>query len=159
MKLSHVLTVYCIWIIMMNILILLLLVNRFYLMINARFAIHMDLKKTVGQTHNIQSDEAGAIVHIMKKQTLVVSIASTSTIVLRLMAFNLPYEVSAFVTDHIATEMCIFLSFGSFETYYTILGREWYESKCCKCIEHAIEAKLNMEFMKMDIQAQQMEVF
>ena len=157
-KLPYVLTVYCIWIIMMNILILLLLINRFYLMIKDRFAIHMDMKNTSGQTHNIQSDEVGAIVHIMKKQTLLVSIAITSTIVLWLITFNLPYAVSAFVTDHIVTEICVFLSFGSFEKYYKLLGCEWYESKCCKCIDNAIEAKLNMEFMKRDIQAQQIEV-
>ena len=79
----------------------------------------------------------------MKKQTLLVGIAATSTVILWSIAFNFGYLVSVWVSDFMITEVCVFLSYGSFENYYRMLGCQFCENKCCKCIDNVIDAKLN----------------
>ena len=130
-KVVEILGVYCGFVFMMNLIVWFIFINRFYIIIQ-------------DQPTMIQNDEGDlSIIHIMKKQTLLVGIAITSTIILWTVTFNVPYALTAFITDHFITEICVFLSFGAVEQYYARLGCGILERKCCDWIENVIQAKLS----------------
>ena len=128
---NMIMFIYSIFVSLMNLIIWFLFINRFYVII--------------GTTQNATFDDTNSIIHIMKKQTLLVGIATTSTIILWLIAFNVPYTFWVFLSDLYITEMCVFLSFGSFEKYYKCLKCHIYENKCCKCVDNIIDNKLHSQ--------------
>ena len=140
-----VLTIYCFFIYAMNLLVWFLFINRFYVIVK---------DQSRNTTHHTSHDGENnlPIIHVMKKQTLLVGIATTSTIVLWLITFNVPWILTAFITDFYITALCIFLSFGSFEKYYEMIGCHICERRCCKCIDNVINARLNVNRMESQIE-------
>ena len=118
--------IYAFFIYFMNAVIWGLFINRFYIIIK----------------HHI-NDNNLPIIHVMKKQTLLVGISTTSTISCWLIAYNVPYTVYLWVSDYFITEVCVFLSVASFEMYYKMMGCSFCEEKCCSCIDNIIASKLN----------------
>ena len=133
-----VLTIYCFFIYAMNFVVWCLFINRFYVII----------KDQISDTKHFSLP----IIHMMKKQTLLVGIATTSTIILWLITFNVPWVVTAFISDWFITALCIFLSFGSFEKYYRMIGCHICQKRCCKCIDNVIDAKLSKNTKECEIE-------
>ena len=146
-RFSMVLTLFCIFIYVMNLIIWFLFINRFYVIIKY---------SSIGFTKNDKDNML--IVHVMKKQTLLVGIATTSTIILWVVALNVPNTMYLWISDFFVTELCVFLSLGSFEEYYEMLGFYFCERKCCKCIDNVIESKLNKEMMEKSTDAHGTEI-
>ena len=140
-----VLTVYCFFIYAMNLVVWCLFINRFYVIVKDQ------LRGTINHTNTDDEEDSLPIIHVMKKQTLLVGIATTSTIILWLITFNVPWVITVFITDWFITSFCIFLSFGSFEKYYQMIGCHICERRCCKCIDNVINAKLSMHRMGSEI--------
>ena len=95
------------------------------------------------------------IIHVMKTQTLLVGIATTSTIILWLISFNVPNTLFLWLSDFFVTELCVFLSFGTFKQYYKLLGCYFCERKCCRCIDNIIESRVNNEMMQLETNTQE----
>ena len=141
-----VLFVYAVILYILNICIWFIFINRFYVLVKDQMNRRMNSTQKVDGNTMIKASEnedALMLIHVMKKQTLLVGIATTSTIVLWLIMFNAAPAITAWLLDFGITEICVFLSWGSFEKYYKMIGCEFWEKRCCKCVDDILDAKLN----------------